>query len=75
MASAESFDYVIIGGGLAGLVLASRLTEDESAKVLVIEAGDDLTADPRVNVPGMWPTLIQGDTACEFRTVPQVCPY
>lgn len=68
----ESFDYVIAGGGLAGLVLASRLSEDESVQVLVIEAGEDLTADPRVNVPGMWPTLIRGDTAWDFKTVPQV---
>ncbi|KAI9668151.1 MAG: hypothetical protein M1821_000971 [Bathelium mastoideum] len=34
-----SFDYVIIGGGTAGLVLADRLTEDPSVSVAVIEAG------------------------------------
>jgi choline dehydrogenase-like flavoprotein len=75
MASEQSFDYVIIGGGLAGLVLAARLSEDETVTVLVIEAGEDLSADPRVNVPGMWPTLIRGDTAWDFRTVPQVSAY
>lgn len=72
MASEQSFDYVIVGGGLAGLVLAARLSEEETVSVLVIEAGEDLSADPRVNVPGMWPTLIRGDTAWDFRTVPQV---
>lgn len=35
----SSFDYVIVGGGTAGLVLANRLTESENTTVAVIEAG------------------------------------
>ena len=35
----QSFDYVIIGGGTAGLAMARRLSEDGSASVAVIEAG------------------------------------
>ena len=34
-----SFDYVIVGGGTAGLTLANRLSEDPTVKVAVIEAG------------------------------------
>lgn len=34
-----TYDYVIIGGGTAGLTLAARLTEDNFASVAVIEAG------------------------------------
>ncbi|KAI5242584.1 alcohol oxidase [Aureobasidium subglaciale] len=44
----DSFDYVIVGGGLTGLTVASRLSEDPSIKVLVIEGGQDNHNDPRV---------------------------
>jgi ribulose 1,5-bisphosphate synthetase/thiazole synthase len=36
---ADSYDYVIIGGGTAGLTVADRLTEDPGVTVLVIENG------------------------------------
>ena len=35
----QKFDYVIVGGGTAGLVLANRLTEQSGTTVAVIEAG------------------------------------
>ncbi|MEC9022906.1 MAG: FAD-dependent oxidoreductase, partial [Pseudomonadota bacterium] len=37
----QIFDYVIIGGGAAGCVVAARLSEKASNKVLLVEAGED----------------------------------
>ncbi len=48
--SEETFDYVVIGGGTAGCVLANRLSADRAHRVLVIEAGtNDLS--PYIHVP------------------------
>lgn len=72
MANPDSFDYIIIGGGTSGLVLASRLTEDPSVHVLVLEAGKSHIDDPRVNMPAGWPALLGSDADWSFKTTPQV---
>lgn len=69
---AAVYDFVIIGGGTAGLVVASRLSEDPSTSVLVLEAGADLTADPRVNIPIFYAALIGSDADWKFHSSPQV---
>lgn len=48
----NTFEYLIVGGGTAGLVLAARLTEDPNTTVGVIEAGEDWTTHPDFVVPG-----------------------
>ncbi|KAK4236521.1 hypothetical protein C8A03DRAFT_45481 [Achaetomium macrosporum] len=68
---AREFDFIIVGGGTAGLVLAARLSEDASAQVLVLEAGEDLSEDPRVKIPAMWPQLQGTEADWQLKTLPQ----
>jgi choline dehydrogenase-like flavoprotein len=70
--AAKIYDYVVVGGGTAGLVLANRLTEDENVHVLVLQAGEDLTADPWVTTPALFPTLLGSDADWNTVTEPQV---
>jgi choline dehydrogenase-like flavoprotein len=70
-----TYDFVIVGGGTAGLVIANRLTENPNVRVLVLEAGTNRLTDPRINVPGLGPaTFGDEDFDWNFRSSSQVCP-
>lgn len=49
---AETFDYIIVGGGTCGPVVAGRLSEDPNLKVLILEAGADNKDLDNVHMPG-----------------------
>ncbi|MBY5827931.1 GMC family oxidoreductase [Rhizobium leguminosarum] len=68
--ASESFDYIIIGAGTAGSIIASRLGEDPSLSICVIEAGpSDLR--PYVHLPaGFTKTLTQDAVTWQFKTEP-----
>ncbi|KAI2601841.1 hypothetical protein GGR54DRAFT_580288 [Hypoxylon sp. NC1633] len=67
----QAFDIIIAGGGTAGLVLATRLSELSTIQVLVIEAGEDLTKDPRVTIPALAPALAGTSADWSIQTLPQ----
>ncbi|KAI1440622.1 putative GMC oxidoreductase [Annulohypoxylon stygium] len=54
---ATEYDYVVVGGGTSGLVVASRLTEDENVRVLVLEAGANRLADQKISIQGLAASL------------------
>ena len=70
---AKVYDFIVVGGGTAGLVMASRLTEDPQFNVLVLEAGASRLTDPKITIPGMaLSTWTDPDYDWCFETIPQV---
>ena len=70
----DSYDYIIVGGGTAGLVVASRLSQDDgNISVLVVEAGRDHVDDPFVDTPGFLSQLLGNEQYdWNFTSTPQV---
>ena len=70
--TAKAYDFIIVGGGTAGCVLASRLSERRpSLAVLVIEAGADVTDHPHVYKPFEAAKLHFSDVDFKYFTTPQ----
>lgn len=65
------YDYVIVGGGSAGCVLAARLSENADAQVLLLEAGKRDT-HPLIHMPVGFAKLTSGPMTWGFKTAPQV---
>ena len=70
MKDTAEYDYVIVGAGSAGSVLAARLTEDSHTRVLVLEAGGR-DSHPAVQVPVAFSRLFKTPRDWNYTTVPQ----
>jgi len=66
-------DYIVVGGGTAGLVIAARLTEDPNISVAILEAGGNGLNDLLIDAPNMF-TQLWGKSQYDwdYKTVPQV---
>ena len=63
------FDFIVVGGGSAGCVLANRLSEDGAYSVLLLEAGG--TPSPLSSVPALTGYLQMSPQDWQFVTEPQ----
>lgn len=69
----HDYDFIVVGGGTAGLTVAARLTENPKIKVGVLEAGAANINDPMILTPALYPKII-GDPKYDWvhHSVPQV---
>lgn len=69
--SVAEFDFVVIGAGSSGCVLANRLSADPDHRVLLIEAGRPSASEPTITTPSRWVSLIGSAYDWNYQTAPE----
>lgn len=64
------YDYVVVGAGSAGCVVAARLSEDPDVSVALVEAGGKDNA-PEIRIPAAFPSLFKSGLDWDFDTDPE----
>ncbi|KAH6634126.1 putative choline dehydrogenase [Chaetomium sp. MPI-SDFR-AT-0129] len=67
----KKFDFIVIGGGTAGLAVAARLSEHPDFTIGVLEAGSPAVGDDDVDIPGLVGRALGTPLDWGFETVPQ----
>jgi choline dehydrogenase len=70
MNTRQEFDYIIVGAGSAGCVLAARLSQDPNVRVALVEAGGPDDA-PEISMPVAFPQLFKTKYDWDFSTEPE----
>jgi choline dehydrogenase len=66
------YDFIVVGAGTAGCVLANRLSENPDVNVLLIEAGGPPSSAPaNVAIPSLWYTLLGSEIDWGYTSTPQ----
>lgn len=68
--AADTYDYIVVGSGSAGAVVAARLSEDPGTSVLLLEAGPEDDAD-EIRIPAAFPTLFRTKWDWNYLTTAQ----